>query len=373
MNITVSMLQGFIDAGLNVIVTGEAGTGKTAMLKKACENLNLNMKYYSASTLDPFVELIGVPVPDQKNKRLDFYRPREVDEAEVIFFDELNRADSRTLNAVFEIIQFKSINGEALPKLKAVVAAVNPVSEQYDTERLDLALEDRFHVSLNSSVKLDPAYLRDKYGLPLARVLTKFFDEYQKSYATALRSPKNTLGYLSPRRADMMMEIYLKFQKADTIKAVLPDDVVVSAVALHNSFQDVLKPKAAEAKAPQAKVTHADHLVSAEHNDPTTFFDLVDSEIKQLIRLQNGGEKITGAAWARRTRSVFDRSKNVNHPDLAALTTAIARSLSTGISPTNIKANWGFAVNNMSPKDIKIMTGRWAYQKVNEAHSVGLI
>lgn len=149
MSATHEILRQALQAGFNVLVEGAHGTGKTSMLLTVCQELHLRVKYFSASTLDPFVDLIGIPVPvaaDDGQRDLLYHRPRNLLDAEVLFFDELNRAHPKVLNAVLEIVQFRSLNGDRLPGLKAVVAACNPVSEKYQTLELDAALVDRFMV-----------------------------------------------------------------------------------------------------------------------------------------------------------------------------------------------------------------------------------
>jgi len=149
-------LQKAIAAGLNVLLDGPHGVGKSSIVFEAARELGLNVKYFSASTLDPFADLVGVPVPIIENqaRRLVFLRPDYVHQAELLFFDELNRAHPKVLNAVFEIIQFHSVNGESLPRLRSVVAAVNPVGTTYQVQDMDPALLDRFHVHLR--VELPP-------------------------------------------------------------------------------------------------------------------------------------------------------------------------------------------------------------------------
>src|SRR3990167_9395132 len=105
---------------LNVLFIGTHGIGKTTVAKTVAEELKLKFKYYSTSTLDPWADLVGVPVPDRETKTLDFYRPKDLEDAEFVFFDELNRAHPRVLNAVLEIIQFKTVNGIRLPNLKMI-------------------------------------------------------------------------------------------------------------------------------------------------------------------------------------------------------------------------------------------------------------
>lgn len=240
MAINVGELQAFVKAGLQILVVGNAGTGKTQMLKKAVDNLGWKMKYFSTSTLDPYAHLIGVPVPEKETKEAHFYRPKDIDDADVVFFDELNRADSATLNAVFEIIQFHSINGEKLPKLKCVVAAINPVSDEYDTERLDLALQDRFDVFLTADVVADYSYFKEVFGDKYAKAGISMFNEYQKDYNNSLRSKKNVLGYFSPRRLEKLMHNFQKFPNPAMIGKSLPEGVVVSKQDVSNKFRIAL-------------------------------------------------------------------------------------------------------------------------------------
>lgn len=250
MAITVNKLKNYIAADHNVIITGPAGTGKTGMLMKATEDLGLKTKYYSASTLDPILDLVGLPIPSENTRTVDFYRPLDVDNAEVIFFDELNRAEPKTLNAVFEIIQFRSINGAKLPNLKCVVAAVNPVSDEYDTEELDLALLDRFDVYLNAEVEADYNFYKNMFGTDYARAGIAMFKQYQKDYNNSQRSNKNKMGYFSPRRLEKLMTTFALFPTAATIREVLPHDVVVSAKDVAQKFNIALGNMEDKSKAP---------------------------------------------------------------------------------------------------------------------------
>lgn len=139
--------------GLNVLLVGRHGVGKTMIVRKIFQDLRMVVKYYSASTIDPWADLVGIPVPitvknGEEHKELEFVRPKAVDAAEVLFFDELNRAHPKVLNAVMEIVQFKSINGVKLPKLRMVWAAINPPGGNYQVNDLDPALADRFQIHM---------------------------------------------------------------------------------------------------------------------------------------------------------------------------------------------------------------------------------
>jgi MoxR-like ATPase len=147
----------------------------------------LQLKYFSASTLDPFADLVGIPFPvtDGDRKRLEFVRPDSVNNAELLFFDELNRAHPRVLNAVFELIQFRSINGEPLPHLRSVIAAINPGNAGYQVSELDPGLVDRFHLYLVFDGNPERDWFIEQFGRRVGRVLVDWFhaglDEKQRA------------------------------------------------------------------------------------------------------------------------------------------------------------------------------------------------
>jgi hypothetical protein len=157
--------------GYNVLMKGAHGVGKTAMVQACFEAAGLKWKYYSASTMDPWVDFIGVPKEktDEKGMTyLDLVRPRDLaaDEVEAIFFDELNRAHKKIRNAVMELIQFKSINGKKFKNLKIVWAAINPDDDAgtYDVEKLDPAQIDRFQVHIDVPNEPSASWFKKTFG-----------------------------------------------------------------------------------------------------------------------------------------------------------------------------------------------------------------
>jgi len=162
-----------ITAGLNVLLEGPIGAGKTALACSAAKDLGYCTKYFSTPTLDPFCDFVGLPYPvvEDHNYKLHFVRPDSIHQAEVFFFDELNRAHPKTLNAVFEVTQFHTINGEALPRLRSVVAAINPASAGYHVLELDPALLDRFHVHLRVAFGPDREWFIERFGKHLGGTL----------------------------------------------------------------------------------------------------------------------------------------------------------------------------------------------------------
>lgn len=143
--------------GINVLLSGKHGVGKTAIIKEVFNEQfgehDVSWKYFSASTLDPLVDFIGIPKDYQNSDGDTVFRivPPESftgkEKIEAIFLDEINRADEKTLNAIMELIQFRSINGRKYPHLKCVWAAENPADDDendYSVRKLDPAQRDRY-------------------------------------------------------------------------------------------------------------------------------------------------------------------------------------------------------------------------------------
>lgn len=210
-------LDVYIQSGLNVLLSGPHGVGKTQVLMEAAANHNLKVKYYSCATLDPFTDLVGIPYPVSQNgerRHLEMVRPRDVDEANIIVFDELNRAqDSKTLNAVLEIVQFRTINGEPLPNLLATWAAVNPPDEEYQVHNLDPALVDRFDIYFDVKPKVDVTYLSQRMDKQIAMALQSWWKD---------NDGRKNAAYVSPRRIEKIGLMVQKTRDTSAVKAMLP-------------------------------------------------------------------------------------------------------------------------------------------------------
>lgn len=197
----------FIKHGYNALFTGKHGVGKTSMILEAFEEAGLNYRYFSASTMDPWVDFIGVPKEKEEDNEtfLDLVRPRDFqdDSIQAIFMDEYNRAHKKVRNAVMELIQFKSINGRKFENLKIIWAAVNPEDdsdETYDVEPLDPAQKDRFHVHINIPYKPSKKYFHDKYGEKIARAALDWWHNLPT---------KELKNLVSPRRLDYALNVHL--------------------------------------------------------------------------------------------------------------------------------------------------------------------
>lgn len=202
----------YLDHDMNVLLISRHGAGKTYTVLEECNKKGLRLKYFSCATLDPYTDLVGVPVPrrdlDEHGdphgpEYLSMVRPRDVDDAEVIFFDELNRADPKVLNAVFEIIQFGTINGEPLNNLKCCWGAINPPGGEYEVEDLDPALIDRFDAFVELEPRVSVNWMTE-HGLPkeIAMALQTWWGEHDN----ARRGAEH---YISPRRLMTIGKVFM--------------------------------------------------------------------------------------------------------------------------------------------------------------------
>ena len=209
-------LQKYAEHGFNVLLEGSHGLVKTAVIKEVFESLDLKWKYFSAATMDPWIDFIGVPktVTRDNVDVLELIKPAEFanDEVEALFFDEFNRAPPKVMNAVMELIQFKSINGRKFNNLKLVWAAINPHDEDgtYSVEQLDPAVKDRFHIQIQIPLELDNSYLTRTHG-DLAKPFIKWWNEL----------PKELKQRISPRRLDYALQVYTAI---GDMRNVLPAD-----------------------------------------------------------------------------------------------------------------------------------------------------
>lgn len=228
--VTEAKLKFWIENNYNVLFEGEHGVGKTARVIQAFNNADLKWLYFSASTLDPWVDFIGVPkevVDENGNKYLDLVRPKVFanDEVEAIFLDEYNRSQKKVRNAVMELIQFKSINGKKFNNLRIVWVAVNPDNVKsddeemvYDVEKLDPAQKDRFHIHAFIPYKCDRGYFIERYN-----------DNGSNAVDWWNELDEKAKRLVSPRRLDYALDVY---SKGGDIRDVLPSSNGINVTKL---------------------------------------------------------------------------------------------------------------------------------------------
>lgn len=172
-----------IQTGQTVLLTGLAGVGKTALIKEITNELGFDSVYYSAPTMDVFLEFTGIPEKVQTDSGVvlkfalpeNYFRTRPW----VLFVDEVNRADKRVTNALFEIAQFGSVNGRKLPNLVTVVAAANPPSDEnsnYHTNDFDEAFKDRFTLQEEIIARIDEEYFSKQFSPSMAQGAKEYWN-----------------------------------------------------------------------------------------------------------------------------------------------------------------------------------------------------
>jgi|GEM_PF-7078165 len=217
--LTDKLLDDWIRTSQNVLLVGPHGIGKTEQVLAAMKRNSIKYAYFSASTMDPFVDFVGVPrvVEDKNGRWLDFVKPKVFanDDIQIIVVDEFNRAPKKVRNALMEAIQFKSINGVPMPNLKMIWAMVNPHDEEdtYDVDRLDPAQEDRFQIKVVLPNGPSLKYFKDTYGV-LGEIAHRWWGKIDEK----LRKK----SVVSPRRLEYAIQAY---QAGLDIDYVLPKEV----------------------------------------------------------------------------------------------------------------------------------------------------
>ena len=277
MNINDKEIDFWIENGLNVLFEGRHGVGKTAMVTEAFDRNGLNWRYFSAATMDPWVDFIGVPkekVDESTGESfIELIRPMGFHDGKVeaLFFDELNRAPAKVRNAVMELIQFKSINGKKFPNLKFVWAAINPEDEKdsdtsYDVEALDPAQQDRFHIFIPIPYEPNSSYFKKAYG-EMGEGAVEFWKSLTKEQKESI----------SPRRLEYLVNI---FKSNGNIRYAIKDKSINIQKLIQALAQGSLSKKLKKLS------TAKDSEIETEFNDINFVNNVFDMIIKNTDYIQ---------------------------------------------------------------------------------------
>jgi len=163
------------EAAPAVIVVGESGVGKTTMIENEAAKHNLKVAYFNAPTMDPYLQLVGIPYvrTDLGKACLQFVRKHDLEHVDMIFLDEINRVSKAVQNQLFELVAAHQINGVPFRRLRSVWAAINPPREDINraVQELEDALAGRFFhvIHVEAAPKIHHyAGPRDQIGMKVA-------------------------------------------------------------------------------------------------------------------------------------------------------------------------------------------------------------
>lgn len=148
---------------VSLMMWGSTGIGKTSIVDQVGDITGYKVLNIRLSQREA-VDILGVPytgtvrIGDKEVHVSNHHPPKWFMEAlmegnVILFLDELNRAHRDVLQAAFELVLERRINGIVLPDTVRIISACNPPNKLYDTFSFDLALVARFcHVQVVPSV-----------------------------------------------------------------------------------------------------------------------------------------------------------------------------------------------------------------------------
>lgn len=266
-------LDFYVKHNMNVLFEGKHGIGKSSIILDCFKRNSLKFLYFSASTMDPWVDFIGVPKEVKENdiSYIDLIKPKAIadDTIEAIFFDEFNRSPKKVRNAVMELLQFKSINGFKLHKLKIIWSAINPDDDKdltFDVEKLDPAQRDRFQIYVHLPYKIDRLYFIKTHGRATTDIAELWWTGLDEKI-------QNTV---SPRRLDYALQVH---KLGGDMRDVLPVQSNPSALATKLKSVPILEKM--EEFINERNITGATEFINV-HNNFTVALGLFESNRKLL-------------------------------------------------------------------------------------------
>ena len=165
----ISTLKLVIESGSVPLIIGEAGIGKTSLVKRICNKDNYYLVNIDANLLKEG-EIGGLPIVEGgRTKYATHYKLIEIEKAVsdnkyngvLLFIDELNRCEHAVQQELMNLILNREINGYRLQDNVKIVAAMNPSNKydgfedsDYQVVDMDKAQEDRFvWIELSSDIK----------------------------------------------------------------------------------------------------------------------------------------------------------------------------------------------------------------------------
>lgn len=173
-------------SGVNVLLIGRGGTGKTSIVKKWARKRGVNFVEKDAKTLDPsdLGGIVGRQYDEEGNPtntvtKLSNHEFDELDKPNsVLFLDELNRAPQDVAGSLLTLINDHVVNDQQDPSGKRLlkgflftVAAINPPKPGNEVNELDNPMRSRFRgVDVESDKNQMLQYFTYKYGQDIKKM-----------------------------------------------------------------------------------------------------------------------------------------------------------------------------------------------------------
>lgn len=150
----INALELLITIKRPAFLVGEAGVGKSRIVRQVTETMNRRLVDVRAVLFDP-VDIKGLPHINGDGRAhwaIPDFLPRDDDPPTVILLDELNRAPQMVQNACLQLALDRTVGDYVLADQHAVLAAGNPDGHRGVT-RMSEALANRFvHLSIEPDV-----------------------------------------------------------------------------------------------------------------------------------------------------------------------------------------------------------------------------
>lgn len=362
MAISKAKLKFWASNNYNVCFSGKHGVGKTAQVKELFNELygelGTDWLYFSASTMDPWVDFVGVPketVGEDGVAYLTLIRPEVFarDQVKAIFIDEFNRAPKKIRNAIMELLQFSSINGHRFNKLEVIWTAINPPDEDdtYDVDDIDPAQMDRFHIHADIPYDVSKSYFISKYGAEMGEGAIEWWRGL----------PDSGKKLVSPRRLDYALDC---FSKKGDVRDILPEQTNTTKL-MSVLYHGPIKKK--------VNILYSDgdpEKVIEEFKDNNVLDAIIefvmesDKYLKFFLPLVPS-EKLT-ALFSKRDARTVKRFLNMLSPEDENVSKQIALMISNKtVKGAKYKAltNW-FSMVNVAEKNVPVVKGDECFRKI---------
>lgn len=136
----------------HILIIGTHGEAKSFVARKLAEYSGLNAYITQLHNETQKKDILGMIDPVKFNKGEYGLIKTSFWDAHVHFYDEFLRGRTEFIDILLEVLQerkcSKTVLGEQDLPVVSVICTSNPLTDDYNTERLDLALKDRFNVIL---------------------------------------------------------------------------------------------------------------------------------------------------------------------------------------------------------------------------------